>query len=121
MLKTDSDCLKCDFAQTYHIYDLHSIPLRTVAVLACGLGDDSRIKRKLSGQSLSMDTLLLARCSDILALILWSKCKPGTRRPDSILQILTGSSERSINDEIMPFDSIEQFMAARQKAMKGGG
>lgn len=121
MLKVDSDCLICDFAQTYHIYDLRALPLRTVAVLACGLGDDSRIKRKLSGQSLSMDTLLLARCSDILALILWSKCKPGTRRPDSILQILTGSSERSINDEIMPFDSIEQFETARQKAMKGGG
>lgn len=34
MLNLSEDALICDFAETYHIYDYRSLPLRLVATLA---------------------------------------------------------------------------------------
>jgi len=46
MIKLDENALICDFAETYHIYDYRQLPPTRVAVFACGLRDDSRIKMK---------------------------------------------------------------------------
>lgn len=118
MLITDSDSLICDLAQTYHLYDMRSIPPKTVAVLSCGLGDESRIKMKLSGQKVPLTTILLARCVDTLSMLLWTKCKPGTKKPDSIATMLTDPEEKP--DEAMIFVSSDDFDAARLQIMNGG-
>lgn len=43
MMNISEDALICDLAETYHIYDMRSLPLRTVATLSAGLREDSRI------------------------------------------------------------------------------
>ena len=43
MLKVDKDAVICDFAETYHIYNIWELPLKNVATLACGLGNNSEL------------------------------------------------------------------------------
>ena len=38
MLALDEDAFICDMAQTYHVYDIRSLPLPYLATLASGLG-----------------------------------------------------------------------------------
>lgn len=46
MVAEDEHALICDLAETYGIYDYHKLPARTVAILATGLREDSRIFMK---------------------------------------------------------------------------
>ena len=48
MLKKDEEALICDFAETYHIYDYKRLPLTTVAALAVGLRENSRLKMAMN-------------------------------------------------------------------------
>ena len=120
MYATDRDALFCDLAETYGIFDLRALPATTLAVLACGLSDDSRIKRKMSGIETRSDILLLASAVDRLSILVWMQSKDaqhGRNRPPSITrQLLRGSEERE-----QLFESGEAFMAAREKLMAGGG
>lgn len=59
----------CDLAETYRIYDYRALPVKTLAVLVCGLRDDSRVMRKLSG--LPGMTHLAAYIADRLTNIAW--------------------------------------------------
>lgn len=96
MWKSDPDALLCDFAETYHLYDLYQLPLSTVAVLACGLKPDSRSMMALQGQEMSPEMLLLCAIRDYLALIWWSKTKgaeKGRNRPKLLLE--EASKERT--------------------------
>lgn len=111
MIHKDSDSLACDLAETYRIYDMRSMPLRTVAVFAYGLGDDSRIKLALSGEKYPLETLLMASISDGLSMILWSRCKEGTPKPESILAGLTGQNEPKNEG----YETGEDFEAALKK------
>ena len=45
MIALDEDALTCDLAETYGIYEFRLLPPAKIAVLACGLSEDSRIKR----------------------------------------------------------------------------
>ena len=96
MAATDEDALRCDFAQVYHILDYRRLPLRTAAVFAQGLPEDSRIMRRLSGARIGVDTALLARLADAAALLVWMLSKDGERgvnRPRSVLDTLLGADE----------------------------
>lgn len=115
MMLEDSDSLQCDLAETYQIYDMHSHPLRAIAVFSYGLGDDSRIKRKISGISYSMDTLLLAHLVDSVNLMLWAQSKPGTERPDSLMEKLIPNDCKKSKG----FSSPVEFENAL-KELKGG-
>ena len=57
MLNVGEDILKCDMAETYHVFitDWYNppFPLSFLADLAVGLKDDSRIKMKLSERRLT--------------------------------------------------------------------
>lgn len=59
----------CDLAETYRIYDYRALSVRMLTVLVCGLGDDSRVGRKLSG--LPGNGFLLAVIADRLTNIAW--------------------------------------------------
>ena len=113
MLKEDRDALLCDLAETYGVFDLYALPVRTLAVLAAGLRDDSRIKTRLSGISVPRRDLLLAAAVDRLSFLVWSMsedAKRGTNRPNSLVAALMGEAEGS--SYIMTFDSPDDFKAA---------
>ncbi|MCC8181524.1 MAG: DUF5361 domain-containing protein [Clostridiales bacterium] len=114
MLASDRDALACDLAETYGIYDMRALPVSTLATLAAGLREDSRIKLKLSGARVGPDTLLLAAIADRLSLLVWSRtedAQKGCNRPASIVDALTGKQQHQDRD-VMVFDSPEAFEAA---------
>lgn len=121
MLATDEDALICDLAETYRIYDYKSLSVQRVAIFCIGLREDSRIKRRLSGNKFSMNTLLLASAVDYLALLFWAQTKDGHKginRPEPIInKLLDNEPER----EIMVFDSAEEFKAKRKEIIGEGG
>ncbi len=112
MIKEDKNALICDLAETYHIYDYQSLPVKTVAILACGLRDDSRIKLKLSGQKYSTDTLLSAAIADNTRVLAWMQSEDGRknrRRPDLILPKLLETEKKQ---ETVNFCSGKDFEKA---------
>jgi len=122
MIKADEDALICDLAETYQIYDYKQLSPMRVAVFSCGLRDDSRIKMKESGQSFSMDTLLLAGMSDRLSTLVWFKTDDGQKgknRPASLTDLLTNNKTESKKDTII-FNSGEDFIKVRERLLKGG-
>lgn len=122
MIKVDEDALICDLAETYHIYDYRQLPVHLVAVFAFGLKDNSRIKTKLSGRSVPLDTLLLASISDKLNTLIWFKTEDGQKgknRPISLVNLFMNNSEESKNDVVV-FNSGEDFAKQRQRLLKGG-
>lgn len=119
MIKIDEAALICDLAETYQIYDYRRLPPTMVAVFSCGLGPESRIKMKLSGQKVPLDTLLMAGINDRLSLLLWAKTKDGQKgknRPESLVDALTGEKQIK-TDEIVSFDSGEEFEKSRAKLL----
>jgi len=120
MIATDKDALVCDFAETYGIYDMWQLPVDTVAVLACGLRDDSRIKKIMSGTPTDYDTILIATAVDRLSMILCMLSKEGQEgrsRPQSIVEIILGKADHAKPAE--GFTSKEEFDAARKRLMEG--
>ena len=123
MIRTDADALACDMAETYHIYDMREQPPARVAVFACGLRQDSRIKMRMTGAEAAMGDMLLAACADRLSLLVWQNTKDGQKgrnRPASIYEALSGHQAPE-EPGVAGFDSPEAFEAARAKILKGGG
>lgn len=113
MIIQDEDSLICDLAETYHIYDYRGLLPCMVATLSVGLGDNSRIKKKLSGNQLDTNTLLLGIIADKVSWLVWSQTEDGQKNrnhPKSIVDIMTGKTETK-NDEIKAFSSAEEFWA----------
>lgn len=116
MIKTDKNALMCDFAEVYHIYDYTALRPMQAAIFAAGLPEDSRIKRKMSGQKQTAQVLLLSCIADSLRTLVWFQTKDGQRginRPPSILSEIMDEKE-----EYSAFDSIEAYEAARKKIME---
>lgn len=126
MIRQDEDALICDLAETYRIYDYRQLPLLQVAVFAYGLRDDSRIKKIISNQAVSLDTLLFASMVDRLSLSLWLQTKDGQKgvnRPKSIVDQLTKPDKGERDErEYLVFESGEDFENYRKKLLtKIGG
>lgn len=115
MIKLDEEALICDLAETYNILDYKKIALNKLAILACGLRDNSRIKLKMSENILSPNQFLLAGIQDRLSLLVYSKTKDaekGINYPKLILD--------SLENNISGFTSGEDFMKERERIMKEG-
>lgn len=113
------DELTCDMAQYYHIVDYRGLPVETLAALACGLPEDSRIMRKLSGAKAPPMLTLLAAIADRLSLLVWFQTKDGQKgrnRPKSILSELMKETE----EKPLTFASPEAFEAERARILRGG-
>lgn len=120
MAAADEDALRCDFAQIYHVLDYRRLPLRTAAVFAQGLPEDSRIMRRLSGARVGVNTLLLAQIADGVALIAWMLSEDGQRgrnRPKPITQRLLGGDEK---EKPQSYASAAAFRAAWAEITGGG-
>lgn len=110
MISEDCDALLCDFAETYGIYDLRALPVSTLATLAAGLRDNSRIKMKMHGEKINRSEMLLAAAVDRLSLLLWAQTEDGrnnVNRPKSVLSILSGEERGA--DDVQSFESEEDF------------
>ncbi|MBQ9008190.1 MAG: hypothetical protein IJ088_02500 [Clostridia bacterium] len=121
MLHADETAVICDLAETYHVLDYRALPLKTVAALASGLREDSRIRMKLSGMKATTDTMLAAATVDRLSMLVWAKTKDGERgwnKPESILEKLTADSRE---EEFVTYDTPEEFMQARKALLGEGG
>lgn len=83
-----------------------------------GLRPDSRCKMLLSGDKVTLDTLLAAMIYDKLAWLQWAKTKDGARGvniPETVVSKLLGDSESKPRG----FTSIEEFEKARQELIGG--
>lgn len=113
MLATDEDAVVCDFAETYHVYDLWQLPCEYAATLAAGLRNDSRIKVKQSGLGISPELFALAVAADKLGTLVWFQTKDGRKgrnRPPSLTKLLSGERKKDDNN-LRSFESGEDFMA----------
>ena len=79
MIARNENALECDFAETYPIYDYRELQPKRAALFAAGLPIDSRIKRELSGQKHTVETILLSHIADSLQTLVWFKTKDGQR------------------------------------------
>ncbi len=118
MIGLDEDALICDLAETYSIYDYKSLPLRTVATLAAGLRDTSRIKLRAMGVPVAQDTILLAGISDrIDALRYTFSSDKNTERPPQLVKILLGEEQQQTKRKgAKAFDTPGELMRALAKA-----
>lgn len=122
MVAADEDMLICDFAETYHVLNWRGLPADLAAVLAFGLRENSRIKMKLSGMKLPMDTMLSAVAADALNLLVWFQTKDAAKkrnRPGSILNILMGVADATPGPDIQAFDTVEEFERRRKEILEG--
>ena len=115
MLNVGEDILKCDMAETYHVFitDWYNppFPLSFLADLAVGLKDDSRIKMKMSERRLTLDQVLQTFIVDILSVLIWQNTKDGHKGrnfPKSLYRTLEGLDEKK-KDELEEFETIEEF------------
>lgn len=124
MLSMGEDLLKCDMAETYHIYIIDwydpPFPLSYLADLAAGLDEDSRIKRKIANIKITFDQMLQALIIDKLSVLVWQRTKDGAKGrnfPESIYQKLTGLDEKK-KDELEPFATEEAFEEWHRRKMR---
>ena len=109
MMAIDGDALYCDFVETYHIMDYKSLPASRAAILASGLRDDSRIKRKLRGDRLDPKEILLASLFDAVMQLGYAVC--GVKdRPASLLEELNGNAQNKKDEHgVQTFNTPEEF------------
>jgi hypothetical protein len=104
-------------AETYHVLNWRELPLKTAAVLASGLHEDSRSLRKLTGQKLRSEQYTQLAILDELRLLRWMRTKDaahGRNKPDSILDAMLQEEKK-----VTGFRTPEEFEARRQKIISG--
>lgn len=119
MINMDSDALECDLAETYQIYDMRAYSPLRIAVFSCGLGDNSRIVMKMTGQTVPQDRLLLASIADALHSWLWMNSKKGTQKPKSVVNALLNQTGQT-GEEGMAFDDPGSFERERARLLERG-
>lgn len=113
------DELVCDMAETYHVYDWRALGLPLAATLAAGLRQNSRVWEKLNGQVTDTDTLLLAKMTDALQLLVWAKTidgQKGRNRPESVTELLLGLTPAR---QTTGFVDGAAYEAARARILNG--
>ena len=96
---------------------MNALPVETLAALASGLGEESRIIRKLSGQVLTTTQMLLAGIFDGINMLCWLNSddgRKGVNRPVSVLEKINGTTKQK---EIREFDSGEDFEKERKRIL----
>lgn len=117
MLSTAEDLLICDMAETYHILDIRALPVDTLAALASGLRDDSRIKMKMHGMEYVPMEVLAARCADTLALILYVLgADEYAVKPESLVDKIFGKTDVE-KKESVGFTTGADFEAERRRLL----
>lgn len=111
MISLDRSALICDLAETYGILDWKAVPVATLALLAVGLRENSRIKMRLSGRNVPVEHLLLAATLDRISTLVWFQTEDGEKginRPKSMVDILQGDTQETGGD-VQSFETTEEF------------
>ena len=120
MIRLDEDALICDFAETYHILDFRSLPLRTAATLSAGFRDNARIKLKAAGTPVPLETILLAAISDRIDAIKYGLSSEADRKqkPVSLVESILGEQQAETKNKTgaMSFASVDDFNKALARA-----
>ena len=123
MRNLDEAALICDLAETYRVYDLRQLPLRTVAVLASGLRGNARIfrsERGLREEQTDLKLQMMAIIADRLSALL---NRYGAKINTSIYQTIMGMDSSAKDDDRIvgvAFSSIEEFAKARYGGEQDG-
>jgi len=104
----------CDLAETYHIYDYRRVPGRLLGTLVAGLGANSRVYQKMSGQVVPTDTLLLAIVIDELRTIIYGA--NGKKSPEKIATKLMEGAKPERKERL--FNTGADFDKARAALIK---
>ena len=114
MLRLDRDAVICDLAETYGIFNYQALPVKLLATLVVGLREDSRIVRKISGNKIPREDVLLAAAVDRLSTIAWmlsDNGANGTDRPKSIVEALLGAPDQTSSSDVEAFYTPEDYEA----------
>ena len=117
MINQNEAGLICDFAETYHIFDYKALPPTRAAVLAVGLREDSRIKRYFNGIDANKTELILAGIADRLSMI-YCALTGSEAIHQMMTDVLIGNEQEQKKEEVMVFDSIEDFEAERKRILE---
>ena len=102
-------------AETYHVLNWRELPLRTAAVLASGLHQDSRCFRKIRGQKLRSEEYAMFAVLDEIRMFYWSWAKmhgaKKSDKPESVLMKMLGLDEKT---HVTGFRTVEEFEARRK-------
>ena len=79
-----------------------------IATLAAGLPDTSRVMRKISGVSLTLDQVLLASILDSLNGLIYGLSRKKGKKPKSITEQLLNRDKKQ-KDELMSFRTAEEY------------
>lgn len=110
MINTCEGLLICDFAETYHIFNYRELPPTLVATLLIGLSNDSRVKRELNGDKLTLIEKLNALTVDVLRILAWQNTQDGHKnrnRPESLYKKLMGFDNPK--KDLKSFATAEDF------------
>ena len=122
MIAVDEDALICDLMETYHVDCMDSYKASFIATLAVGLRDDSRIKKKLSENKLTLEQSLMALLVDAVRINNWLHTKDAPKKrnmPPSIYKQLMGLEKpKETTYELRHFDSIEEFQEWHRRRME---
>ena len=115
MIRTSENDLICDLAETYHVYNWRALPPFTVAALAVGLRDSSRIKMRLSGARYPTETLLLAGIADRLSILIWQNTQDGRKGRNKPKMIVEQMQKPAAKPDTEVYNTAEEYEAAREK------
>ena len=118
MIKIDENALICDLAETYHIYNYRQLPADLVAVFSVGLRENARIKMAMSGQRVSLETLLLASVADRVGILAWQNTEDGHKGRNAPKEFVSILTEEPKEREESVFKSGEDFENARARILK---
>lgn len=82
-----------------------------MATLVIGLPDESRLKKKLSNKTITLDQELMAIIIDLMSSFMWGRSGRKGAKPPSIYKTLT--QDNKDKDELESFDSPEEYEAWR--------
>ena len=116
MIATDEHALICDFAETYHIYDYRSLPVKLAATYSAGLRENSRIKMKMRGDVLGdSERMLVAMIYDAVVMMSWV----GEGNPPSMLDAMYGEvPKHEKKKKLRSFSSPEEYEQARKRILE---
>ena len=122
MINECEDLLICDLAETYGIYDYKAMKPSLIATLTVGLPESSRVMRKYSGVSLTMDQMLLALIVDSVSNLMYGLSRKKGKKPPSITEQLLNRDKKQ-KDELMSFrtpEDYERWMARKKEKWQNG-
>lgn len=102
MIRTDETALICDLAETYHIHDYRSLPVKLIAALSAGLRENSRIKMKINNEPVDRYVFFLAVIADRIAALT-------TKDAPSLVDILLNQGREKSQKTVMAFSSGAEF------------